>query len=67
MSSKPAIIRQRDVTRIVKGYAAAGVSVKITVVDGKLVFVPVLPGNDNIPAVIPSDAPAIDADKDWHL
>lgn len=41
MSSKPAIICQRDVTRIVKGYAAAGITVGIMVTDGKVRFVPV--------------------------
>jgi len=41
MSSRPAIIRQRDVTRIVKGAAAAGISMGIVVVDGEVRFVPV--------------------------
>jgi hypothetical protein len=70
VSSKPAIIRQRDVTRIVKGYAAAGVAVKTVVVDGVPQFVPIKPGaNDNpaIPAVLPSDKEPVDEGKPWHL
>lgn len=41
VSSKPAIIRQRDVTRIVKGYAAAGITMGMVVKDGEARFVPV--------------------------
>jgi hypothetical protein len=41
MSSKPAIIRQRDVTRILKGAAAAGVVWGLVVRDGEARFVPV--------------------------
>jgi hypothetical protein len=41
MPSKPAIIRQSDVTRILKGAAAAGVTYRIDVIDGKAHFVPV--------------------------
>jgi hypothetical protein len=41
MSSKPAVIRQRDVTRIVKGAAAAGITMGIVVKDGEVRFVPV--------------------------
>lgn len=41
MSSKPAIIRQRDVTRIVKGYAAAGITMGMVVKNGEARFVPV--------------------------
>jgi predicted type IV restriction endonuclease len=41
LSSKPAIIRQRDVTRIVKGAAAAGISMGIVVTNGEVRFVPV--------------------------
>jgi hypothetical protein len=41
VSSRPAIIKQRDVTRIVKGYAAAGITVGIVVKDGRAEFLPV--------------------------
>lgn len=41
MSSRPAIIKQRDVTRIVKGAAAAGITLGIVVKDGEVRFVPV--------------------------
>jgi hypothetical protein len=41
MSSKPAIIRQRDVTRILKGGLAAGVALGVLVKDGEARFVPV--------------------------
>ena len=40
MSSKPALIRQSDVTRIVKGAAAAGVKLGIVVTNGEVRFVP---------------------------
>lgn len=40
MSSKPAIISQRDVTRIVKGAAAAGIKMGIVVKDGEVRFLP---------------------------
>jgi hypothetical protein len=41
MSSKPAIIRQRDVTRILKGAAAAGIALGVVIRDGEARFVPV--------------------------
>jgi hypothetical protein len=41
MSSKPAIIRQRDVTRILKGAKAAGVTYELRITDGEPRFVPV--------------------------
>ena len=41
MPSKPAVIRQRDVTRILKGAAAAGVVWGLVVKDGEARFVPV--------------------------
>lgn len=41
MASKPAIISQKDVTRIVKGYAAAGIAVEMTVENGVARFAPV--------------------------
>lgn len=41
MASKPAVITQRDVTRIVKGAAAAGITMGIVVRDGEVRFVPI--------------------------
>lgn len=41
MSGRPAIVRQRDVTRILKGAAAAGVTLGVVVRDGEARFVPV--------------------------
>lgn len=41
MPSKPAIVRQRDVTRILKGAAAAGVALGVVIKDGEARFVPV--------------------------
>ena len=41
MSSPKAIVTQRDVTRIVKGAAAAGVSMGIVVKNGEVRFLPV--------------------------
>jgi hypothetical protein len=41
MPSRPAIISQKDVTRIVKGAAAAGITMGIVVRDGEVRFVPV--------------------------
>lgn len=46
MPSKPAIIRQRDVTRILKGAAAAGVAYAVVVTGAEARFVPV----DELPA-----------------
>lgn len=40
MSSRPAIVKQRDVTRIMRGAAAAGVPMGIIVKDGEARFVP---------------------------
>ena len=40
MSSRPAIVKQRDVTRIMRGAAAAGVALGIIVKDGQAHFVP---------------------------
>lgn len=40
MSSQPAIIKQRDVTRIMRGAAAAGIAMGIIVKDGEARFVP---------------------------
>jgi hypothetical protein len=51
MSSKPAIIRQRDVTRIVKGAAAAGITMGIVVAGDEVRFVPV---DEMAPANAPS-------------
>jgi hypothetical protein len=41
MPSKPALIRQRDVTRIIKGGLAAGITYGIRIVGGEPQFVPV--------------------------
>lgn len=41
MSSKPALIRQRDVTRIVKGYAAAGITAGVVVTNGEVRILPI--------------------------
>jgi hypothetical protein len=41
MASRPAIICQKDVTRIVKGAAAAGITMGIVVRDGEVRFIPV--------------------------
>jgi hypothetical protein len=41
VSGKPALIRQRDLTRIVKGFAAAGITVGIVVRDGEATVLPV--------------------------
>ena len=40
MASRPAIICQKDVTRIVKGYAAAGITMGMVVRNGEAVFLP---------------------------
>ena len=70
MSSKPAIIRQRDLTRIVKGYAAAGMAVRCFVVDGVPHFEPFKPENGSLPvfpAVGHSGEDPVDGEKKWHL
>jgi len=41
VSGKPAIIKQRDVERIMKGAAAAGISMGIVVTNGEVRFLPV--------------------------
>lgn len=41
MPGKPALIRQSDVTRIVKGYAAAGITAGIVVKDGEVRILPI--------------------------
>ena len=41
MSSPKALVTQRDVTRIFKGAAAAGISMGIVVKDGEVRFLPV--------------------------
>ena len=41
MSSQKAIITQKDVTRIVKGAAAAGISMGIVVRNGEVRFLPI--------------------------
>lgn len=41
MPSKPAIVRQSDVTRIMRGAKAAGISMGIVVVGPEVRFVPV--------------------------
>ena len=41
MGSRPAIVRQKDVTRIIKGAAAAGVALGVIIRDGEARFVPV--------------------------
>ncbi len=46
MASKPALIRQSDVTKIVKGFIAAGITPGITVSNGKVLIAPV----DDLPA-----------------
>lgn len=51
MASRPAIICQKDVTRIVKGAAAAGITVGIVVKNGEVRFLPI----DEIKA---TDAPS---------
>lgn len=51
MPSKPAIIRQSDVTRILKGAAAAGVVYGVVIRDGEARFVPV---DDQPPPEAPS-------------
>jgi hypothetical protein len=40
MASRPAIVTQRDVTRIIRGAAAAGVAMGVIVRDGEARFVP---------------------------
>lgn len=40
MASRPAIVTQRDVTRIIRGAAAAGISMGIVVKDGEARFLP---------------------------
>jgi hypothetical protein len=40
VSSKPAIVRQRDVTRIMRGAKAAGISMGIVVTAGEVRFLP---------------------------
>lgn len=40
MSSIPAIVRQRDVTRILRGARAAGVEMGVVIKDGEARFVP---------------------------
>ena len=51
MPGKPAIVRQRDVTRILKGCAAAGITMGIVVSGTEVRFVPV----DEMP---PAEAPS---------
>lgn len=41
MASRPALICQKDVTRIVKGAAAAGITMGIVVKNGEVRFLPV--------------------------
>lgn len=41
MPSKPALVKQRDVTRIMRGAEAAGVSMGIVVKNGEVRFLPV--------------------------
>lgn len=41
MASKPATVTQRDVTRILKGAAAAGVEMAIIATPGEVRFMPV--------------------------
>ena len=52
VASKPAIITQKDVTRIVKGAAAAGITMGIVVRNGEVRFLPV----DEIKAADPPSA-----------
>jgi len=40
MASRPAIVKQRDVTRIMRGAAAAGITMGIVVKDGTAQFLP---------------------------
>lgn len=63
MGSRPALIRQRDVKRIVKGYADAGVVVEMKVENGVARFIPV---DTSRPANEPSPKPdAEDAYRQW--
>ncbi len=41
MSAKPALIRQRDVTKIMRGASDAGIAMGIVVKDGEVRFLPV--------------------------
>lgn len=41
MASKPAIVCQRDVTRIMRGAKAAGITMGIVVRSGEVAFLPV--------------------------
>jgi hypothetical protein len=41
MASRPAIICQKDVTRIMSGAAAAGITMGIVVKDGEVRFLPI--------------------------
>jgi len=61
MPSKPAIVRQRDVTRIMKGAAAAGIVLGIVIRDGEARFVPV---DELVPADEPSALDAWRAKRD---
>lgn len=61
MPSKPAIVTQRDVTRILKGAAAAGVVFGVVVTNGEARFVPV---DDMKPANEPSELEAWKAKRD---
>ncbi len=40
MSSSPAVVKQRDVTRILRGARAAGVEMGVIIRDGEARFVP---------------------------
>lgn len=61
MSGRPAIIKQRDVERILKGAAAAGVTLGITVKNGEVHFLPI----DQIkPAAEPSALEKFKAERD---
>lgn len=61
MPSKPAIVRQRDVTRILKGAAAAGIALGVVIRDGEARFVPV---DELVPANEPSALDAWRAKRD---
>lgn len=41
MSARPAIIRQQDVTRILKGASAAGITMGIVAINGEVRFLPI--------------------------
>jgi hypothetical protein len=57
MPSKPAIVKQRDVTRIMRGAEAAGVKFGIVIKEGEVRF---------LPASMIADEPEISAFDTWR-